>query len=72
MGTIRTFFPKSVHFFRFSKKDRGGSPPPLVARLSINLKLSECFQLLLSKKKEKENFDKFMSLFGGNIFLNRG
>ena len=31
---LRTFFPKSVHFFGFSKKGREGlPPPPLVARL---------------------------------------
>ena len=67
MGTIRTFFPqKSVHFFRFLKKDRGGSPPPLVARLGINLKLS-VFSTFITEKKKKKKILTNLCRFSGVI-----
>ena len=33
MSTIRAIFPKSGHFFQFSKKSRGNLPPPPVSAL---------------------------------------
>ena len=40
MDTIRAFFPKSGHFFLFSKKSRGDLPPPFSPRLVVRKKLS--------------------------------
>ena len=51
MDTIRAFFPKAGHFFRFLKKGKGGLPlfSPLVARLQCGFKLGDsCINQLLS------------------------
>ena len=46
MDTIRTFPPKSGHFFWFSKKGRTGLLlcPPLVARLNPTVKTSSMYK----------------------------
>ena len=73
MDTIRTSFPKSGHFFWFSKKDTGSLPfsPSLVARLIYNYNYFPCLIGNIWYPTSFSNIDVIKRLSSGRQFSSK-